>query len=126
MQVGRMGEREIEQVPAFARKTSASDEAEYAAEVAEDKDLVYLIENTCIHCNKLMNKSEVKILPPSYIQERDQYVSGGVVKRRLMCLQCYNTLRSTAKERVRFDRFRNRSRIGLVRTALVKILGSEQ
>ncbi|MDE1854896.1 MAG: hypothetical protein KGH57_01060 [Candidatus Micrarchaeota archaeon] len=126
MQVGRMGENEIEEVPAFARKASATDEAEYAAEVAEDRDLVYLIENTCIHCNKLMSKSEVKILPPSYIQERDQYVSGGVVKRRLMCLQCYNALRSSTRQRARFDRFRSRSGAGIVRTALVKLLGSEQ
>ncbi len=126
IQVGRMDKIEVEGVPAFARKTAASDGAEYAAEVAEDKDLVYLIENTCIHCNRLMSKSEVKILPPSYIQERDQYVSGGVVKRRLMCLQCYNTLRSTTREKVRFDRFRSRNRMQLVRTAIVRMLGSEQ
>ena len=118
-------EREIEEVPAFARKVCAADEAEYAAEVAEDKDLVYLIENTCIHCNRLMSKGEVKILPPSYIQERDQYVNDGVVKRRLMCLQCYSTLKTSTKQPVKFDRFRNRSRVGLVKTALVKLLGSE-
>jgi hypothetical protein len=123
IQVGRMDE--IRGAPAFASKISASDGAEYAAEVAEDKDLVYLIENTCIHCNRLMGKSEVKILPPSYIQERDQYVSGGVVKRRLMCLQCYNTLRSTAREKVKFDRFRNKNRTGFIRTAIVRMLGSE-
>ena len=126
MQIGGIEGREMEEVPAFARKTAASDEAEYAAEVAEDKDLVYLIENTCIHCNKLMNKSEVKILPPSYIQERDQYVSGGVVKRRLMCLQCYNELRSMTKQRSRFSMLRTRNRTGLVRTTLVRLLGGEQ
>ncbi len=126
MEMGRMESRGIEEgVPAYARKVCASDEAEYAAEVAEDKDLVYLIENTCIHCNRLMSKSEVKILPPSYIQEHDQYVGAGVVKRRLMCLQCYNTLRSTARERVKFDRFRNKSRLGFVKNALVRVLSSE-
>jgi hypothetical protein len=124
--MGRMGEMGVEEVPAFARKVCASDEAEYAAEVAEDKDLVYLIENTCIHCNRLLSKSEVKILPPSYIQERDRYVSDGVVKRRLMCLQCYNSLRSTTKQAVKFDRFRNRNRVQLIRSAIVRMLGAEQ
>ncbi|MCL5239135.1 MAG: hypothetical protein M1286_01520 [Candidatus Marsarchaeota archaeon] len=109
----------------MARQKTAGDEARYATEVAGDKDLVYLIENTCLHCNRLMNKAEVKILPPSYIQDRDQYVNNGVVKRRLMCLHCYNELRSTAREKVRFDRFRNKSRIGAVKTTLVKILGNQ-
>lgn len=123
----QLGEEELEEeVPAFARKRAASDEEEYAAEVAEDKDLVYLIENTCIHCNRLMNKSEVKILPPSYIQERDRYVSDGIVKRRLMCVQCYSTLRSASRERVRFDRYKNANRMQVVRTVLVRLLGSKQ
>lgn len=119
MQLG--GELE-EDVPAFARKVSASDEVEYATDVAEDKDLVYLIENTCIHCNRLMGKIEVKILPPSYIQERDEYVGRGVVKRRLMCVQCYNTIRSGSRERVRFDRYRNKSRVQAVRTAISSLV----
>ena len=92
-------------VPEFARKRSASDEIEYAADVAEDKDLVYLIENTCMCCNRLMKKDEIRVLPPKYIQERDPYVSNGIVRRRMMCVGCYNTLRSTARERVRFHGF---------------------
>lgn len=118
MQVGN--ELGVE-APAFARKRCASDEMVYAAEVAEDKDLVYLIENTCIYCNRLMSKNEVKILPPSYIQERDQYVSSGVVKRRLMCLPCYNNVRSASKQRVRFDKFR-RSRAQLFRSTIGRLL----
>lgn len=110
---------------ALARADGAAEVAGYAIGVAEDKDLAYLIENTCLHCNKLMDKSEVKILPPSYIQERDQYVSRGVVKRRMMCLRCYNMLRSTAREKVRFDRFRNKGRLGTVKTTLIKILGNQ-
>ncbi len=116
-----MGE-ELEYGGQFARTRSASDGMECATDVAEDKDLVYLIENTCIRCNRLMDKSEVKILPPSYIQEHDQYVSSGVVRRRLMCLGCYNTMKSATKERVRFDRYRSPSRIGTFRTALGRLL----
>lgn len=116
-----MGSELREEVPAFARKRCASDEVEYATEVAEDKDLVYLIENTCLYCNRLMGKNEVKILPPSYIQERDQYVSSGVVRRRLMCLPCYNNIRSASRERVRFDRFR-RSRAQLLRNTVGRLL----
>jgi hypothetical protein len=88
-------------VPEFARKRCASDGQEYAAGVAEGKDLAYLVENTCIHCNKLMGKGEVKIMPPSYIQERDPYVNRGVVRKRLMCVSCYNVIRATTRERVR-------------------------
>ncbi|MGA3020489.1 MAG: hypothetical protein ABSD68_00885 [Candidatus Micrarchaeales archaeon] len=93
---------EMEIVPEFARKKSASDEIEYAVDVAEDKDLVYLIENTCMCCNRLMKKDEIRVLPPKYIQERDPYVNNNIVRRRMMCVSCYNTLRSTARERVRF------------------------
>jgi hypothetical protein len=96
---------EMEIVPEFARKKSASDEIEYAADVAEDKDLVYLIENTCMYCNRLMKKDEVRVLPPKYIQERDPYVSNGIVRRRMMCVGCYNIIRSTTRERVRCHGF---------------------
>lgn len=118
-----MEEKELnDRVPAFARKMSASDGLEYVAEVAEDKDLVYLIENTCMNCTRLMNRSEVKILPPSYIQERDPYVSSGAVRRRLMCLHCYNTLRSNSRDKVRFDRFKNVGKAQILRSAVVRML----
>jgi hypothetical protein len=109
---------ELETIPEFARKRAASDEHEYATAVAEGKDLAYLVENTCIHCNRLIKKGEVKILPPGYIQERDPYVSNGTVKRRLMCISCYNTIRSTTREKVRFDRYRDDTRPQLFRTAI--------
>ena len=105
-------------VPEFARKRAASDGLEYAVGAAEGKDLSYLIENTCIHCNRLIKKGELKIMPPSYIQERDPYVISGVVKKRMMCVGCYNLIRSTSKERARFDRYRNRERPQLFRTAI--------
>jgi hypothetical protein len=67
-----------------------------------------MVEDTCMYCNRLMEKGEIKVLPPSYIQERDPYVRRGVVKRRLMCLKCYNTIRGIAKEKARFSEARNR------------------
>lgn len=62
-----------------------------------------MVEGTCMYCNRLMEKGEIKVLPPSYIQERDPYVRRGTVKRRLMCLKCYNTIRGMAKEKARFS-----------------------
>ena len=109
---------ELETIPGFAKKRAASDGKEYAACIAEGKDLAYLVENTCIHCNRLMKKGETKILPPSYVQERDLYVSNGTVKRRLMCVSCYNTIRATAKEKVRFNRYREEGRPRLFSTAI--------
>ena len=109
---------ELETIPGFGRKKCASDRKEYRAAEAEGRNLEYMVENACIHCNRLMRKGEVKILPPSYIQERDPYVSNGTVKRRLMCVNCYNTIRSTTKEKVRFDRYREDCRPQLFRTAI--------
>lgn len=122
--MGMENENEVGSVPVFARKKSAADELEYAAEVAEDKDLVYLVENTCIHCNRLMNKSEVKILPPSYIQERDPYVSKGIVRKRLMCVDCYNAIRSSAREKIQFDGFRNSGKAQYLRAAVGRFLAN--
>ena len=116
------GIEESRVLPRFATKRSASDEMEYAADVAEDKDLVYLVENTCLHCNRLMKQGELKILPPSYMQERDPYVSNGVVKKRVMCVSCYNSIRSTAREKIRFDRFRsNSSRPRLIKSIISRL-----
>jgi len=115
---------EGEILPEFAKKRSASDDVEYAADIAEDKDLVYLVENTCIHCNKLMKQGELKILPPSYMQERDPYVSKGVVKKRTMCVSCYNAIRSTAREKIRFDRFRsnNNNRTQIIKSIISRLV----
>ncbi len=62
-----------------------------------------MVESTCMYCNRLMERGEIRVLPPSYIQDRDQYVRRGIVRRRLMCLKCYNTIRGMAKEKARFS-----------------------
>jgi len=69
-----------------------AEEAEGRFGFSEDDKLRQLIENSCLGCRKLMDSNEVKILPPRYVQERDIYVSKGMVRRRLICLSCYNRL----------------------------------
>ncbi|MDE1767847.1 MAG: hypothetical protein KGH64_02225 [Candidatus Micrarchaeota archaeon] len=86
---------------AFEKKVAGSDNCEYTVENAERKDLVYLVENSCLSCNKLMGKSEVKVIPPRYIQERDYYVSSGAVSKRLMCVSCYNALKTVTRTKVK-------------------------
>ncbi len=85
----------------FDTKLSASDNALYSVEDAERRDLAYMVENSCISCNRLLKRAEVKIVPPRYIQERDEYVRNGAVNRRLMCVKCYNALKSVTRSRVR-------------------------
>ena len=85
----------------FERKVAGADNIEYTVDSAERKDLAYLVENSCISCNKQMKTHEVKIVPPRYIQERDYYVKSGAVSRRLMCVACYNTLKTVTRTRIR-------------------------
>lgn len=86
---------------AFAKKCSASDNREYSVEEAESRDFIYLLENSCLECNRAFSGNETKIIPPSYIQERDVYVRTGIVYKRYMCIACYNTVRSPQKLRVK-------------------------
>ena len=97
-----MDELETYKMPAFARKCAAADGCEYSVEDAEGKDLAYMVEHSCIHCNRMFAPEEVKILPPSYIQSRDKYVNCGLVKRRLMCIDCYNILRSSVRAKAKY------------------------
>ena len=62
-------------------KLAASDNVLYSVEDAERKDLAYMVENSCISCNRLLERAEVKIVPPRYVQERDEYVRRGAVSR---------------------------------------------
>lgn len=73
----------------------------YEADEAEQADLRYLIENSCIACDKILPRYSVRILPPSYVQERDEHVRSGFVRRRLMCVECYNSMRKMHKLRLR-------------------------
>ncbi|MEM3791404.1 MAG: hypothetical protein QXL16_01585 [Candidatus Micrarchaeaceae archaeon] len=61
-------------------------------------DLRYAVENTCMRCGRLFEKSEVKIVPSRYFQESDIYVKNGFVKRRYICAKCYESFRIKLKE----------------------------
>jgi hypothetical protein len=82
-----------------------------------------MVENACIHCNRLIKKEEIRILPPSYLQERDPYVSSGVVRKRVMCINCYNMIRYNCREKAKFDKYRGQAKSPLFRSAL-KILAN--
>jgi hypothetical protein len=86
----------------FDTKVAASDNATYSVEEAERRDLTYLVKNSCISCNRLLKASEIKIVPPRYVQERDQYVRCGAVDKRLMCVNCYNAFKTATKTRIRY------------------------
>jgi predicted PP-loop superfamily ATPase len=86
----------------FDTKVTASDNILRNVGEAEMADLAHLVENSCMSCNRLLNRSEIKVVPPRYVQERDQYVKAGAVNRRLMCINCYNALRKVTRTRVRY------------------------
>lgn len=86
----------------FDAKVTASDNVERSVEDTERRDLAHLVENSCMSCNRLLGRREIKVVPPRYIQERDQYVKSGAVSRRLMCVNCYNTLKTVTRSRIRY------------------------
>ncbi len=104
-----MGEREGErsggsELPKFAQKVASSDGFVYAIDEAEKQDLRYLVENSCLMCNKMLPKSAVRVLPTRYIQERDAYVRSGFVAKRYICVPCFNGMKSLTRMRVRSTR----------------------
>lgn len=109
---------------AFEKKVAGSDNSEYTVDNAERKDLAYLVENSCISCSRLLKREEVKIVPPRYIQERDHYVRNGAVARRLMCIACYNSLKSVTKTRtrIRYDESSATKKSFLRRTVINNLL----
>ena len=48
-----------------------------------------------------MPRYSVRILPPAYVQERDEHVRNGLVSKRLMCVDCYNSMRKAHRHRMR-------------------------
>lgn len=101
--VNRIGEsRGCTGVALFDTKVTASDNVQRCVSDAERADLAHLVENSCMSCNRFLKKNEIKVVPPRYIQERDEYVKSGAVSRRLMCVNCYNALKTVTKNRVRY------------------------
>jgi hypothetical protein len=101
----------------FERKVAGADNIEYAVDSAERKDLAYLVENSCLSCNRQLKSQEIKIVPPRYIQERDYYVKNGAVSRRLMCVACYNALKTVTRTRIKI---RHSESIATKRSFLLK------
>jgi len=99
---GTNEKQEFETVGSFDTQVAVSDNREYKVYEAERKDLAYLVKNSCISCNRLMKESEIKIVPPRYVQERDHYVNSGAVDKRLMCVSCYNTLKSITRSKIKY------------------------
>jgi hypothetical protein len=116
--VGELGLR------SFEKKRAGSDDLEYAVDSAERRDLAYLVENSCISCNRPIMQGEVKIVPPRYVQERDHYVRNGAVRRRLMCVACYDTFKTVTRTRIRIRNSESRAtkRDFLVKTVINNLL----
>jgi len=66
-----------------------------------DGDLRDRVEDRCMRCSRLIGVGEIRIVPPRYVQDRDPYVRAGVVKRRIMCLSCYNLFGRTMAAPIR-------------------------
>jgi hypothetical protein len=106
----------------FATKTAASDNIRYTVDEAERRDLIYIIENSCIACNKPFKSNEVKIVPTRYVQERDEYVRSGVVNRRYICAGCYNTMKYSTITKVRNRPYQSIAKSPIIRSILKGML----
>ncbi len=76
-------------------------EGAYEPEETEAESLKFLVENSCISCDKILPRYAVRILPPLYVQERDRHVRSGLVSRRLMCVDCYNSFKIAHRHRIK-------------------------
>ncbi|MDE1804797.1 MAG: hypothetical protein KGH59_03375, partial [Candidatus Micrarchaeota archaeon] len=85
----------------FDRKVAESDGILYRVSEAEEADLRKVIENSCIKCDKLLGREEIKVIPPQYVQDSDRHVASGYVARRVMCTPCYEAMTSSTREMVR-------------------------
>jgi ribosomal protein S27AE len=82
-------------------------------QVEREDSLVQFLNNSCMSCRKEFGRDEIRVLPSSYIQERDFYVRSGIVRKRLLCVDCYNGTRMATK--TKSNRNRNTRRTGLRR-----------
>ena len=85
----------------FNMKVAESDGCMHTVAEAEEMDLSKMIENSCMHCNRVLSRTEIRVVPPMMVQEKDKYVSRGIVQRRIMCTACYDKMISSSRERIR-------------------------
>ena len=111
-------------VVGFDRRVAASDGLLYNVNEAEQRDLKHMVENSCMYCSRLLAKEEIRVVPPEYVQERDPYVLEGFVRRRVLCVECYNKMTSSAREKVktRYKNMRNNIRERLLRSVFAEEL----
>ena len=88
---------------AIASKRCVADNKIYDTKSAEEKDLAYIAENTCMVCGRRFRPGELKIVPPQSVQEEDIYVMHGIVSRRYICTDCYEDMTSNTREKIKSD-----------------------
>ena len=77
------------------------------------------IENSCIDCGRLIKSAEIKIMPPRYMLEHDPSFMRGLVDKRVLCVSCYNNMRSTVRTSQKLkSHARKRVRAMLTRTTV--------
>ena len=95
---------------------------EYKLDRAEARDLAYLVENSCISCDRVLPKYTVRIVPPRYVQERDEYVRSGFAAKRLLCTECYGTMSKSHRSRMRQSPLVRNGRKHLMRQVATSIM----
>jgi len=88
---------------AIAIKRCVADDKIYDTKSAEEKDLAYIAENTCMVCGRRFRPGELKIVPPQRVQEEDIYVMNGIVPKRYICTNCYENMTSNTREKIKSD-----------------------
>jgi DNA-directed RNA polymerase subunit M/transcription elongation factor TFIIS len=134
--VGKMGEDEIGGIDkvgcsekiaeAIAKKQCVADGRIYDTKHAESRDLAYIAQNTCMVCGKRFKKGEIRIKPPAFVQEKDLYVQNGIVVERYICTTCYETMRSSERERIKSDYLEERVERNKIIDSLVRRMLKEK
>ena len=106
----------------FDTKIAASDNLEHKVADAEGRDLAYLVKNSCMSCSRLLATREIKVVPPKYVQERDRYVRLGAVEKRLMCVSCYNALRTKTRSMIGYSVTPNQRKNSLFSSVINSVL----
>jgi len=88
---------------AIASTRCVADDKIYDTKSAEEKDLAYIAENTCMVCGRRFRPGELKIVPPQSVQEEDIYVMNGIVPRRYICTDCYENMTSNTREKIKSE-----------------------
>jgi len=64
----------------------------YCKDCLQEAEQVFVAENSCMACDKLMQKTELRACPPERIQQRDEMVRTGKVAKRYVCRPCFEMM----------------------------------